>query len=47
VLRWLSEGERAQLLVEQGIDPLVAQRAVRYGRGDALAADASGPAEPA
>lgn len=46
VLRWLSEGERAQQLVEQGVDPAVARRAVRYGRAEGLV-EAPRPAEPA
>lgn len=35
-LRWLAEGERAQRLVEGGIEQRVAERAVRYGRADDL-----------
>ena len=35
-LRMASEGELRQQLIEQGVDPAVAKRAVRYGRGRAL-----------
>jgi putative membrane protein len=35
-LRMASEGELRQRLIEQGIDPEVVKRAVRYGRGQAL-----------
>jgi hypothetical protein len=35
-LRWGAESELRQQLVEQGVDPRVASRAVRYGRGEEL-----------
>jgi cytochrome c oxidase assembly factor CtaG len=35
-LRWGAESELRQQLVEQGVDPRVASRAVRYGRGKEL-----------
>jgi putative membrane protein len=35
-LRMASEGELRQQLIEEGVDPAVARRAVRYGRGQAL-----------
>lgn len=35
-LRMASEGELRQELIEQGLDPDVVKRAVRYGRGHAL-----------
>jgi putative membrane protein len=35
-LRWMAEGERAQQLVERGVDPRTAERAVRYGRAGTL-----------
>ena len=35
-LRMASEGELRQQLIEQGLDPEVVKRAVRYGRGRAL-----------
>lgn len=31
-LRWAKEGERAQVLVEQGVHPIAAARAARFGR---------------
>ena len=36
-LRLASEGELRQALIEQGVDPATASRAVRYGRGHELA----------
>lgn len=45
-LRWAGEGERAQQLVEQGVDPRAARRAARYGRSEALAEAPRDP-EPA
>ncbi len=36
-LRLASEGELRQALIEQGVDPATAERAVRYGRGHELA----------
>jgi hypothetical protein len=41
-LRMASEGELRQRLIEQGLDPEVVKRAVRYGRGDALELDRGG-----
>jgi putative membrane protein len=38
-LRMASEGELRQRLIEQGIDPVMVKRAVRYGRGEALERD--------
>jgi len=35
-LRMFAEGERKQELLEQGLDPRVVARAVRYGRADEL-----------
>jgi len=35
-LRWGEESELRQQLVEQGVDPGTASRAVRYGRGKEL-----------
>ncbi len=35
-LRWGAESELRQQLVEQGVDPRTASRAVRYGRGEEL-----------
>lgn len=31
-LRWMSEGERAQTLIDEGVNPIAAARAARYGR---------------
>jgi len=45
-LRWINEGERAELLVAQGVDPRAAHRAVRYGRAESLGEHTQGP-EPA
>jgi putative membrane protein len=36
-LKWGAESELRQQLIEQGIDPAVASRAVRYGRGEEIA----------
>jgi cytochrome c oxidase assembly factor CtaG len=36
-LRWGAESELRQQLIEQGIDPAAASRAVRYGRGEEIA----------
>jgi putative membrane protein len=36
-LRWGAESELRQRLIEDGVDPRAAARAVRYGRGDDLA----------
>jgi hypothetical protein len=36
-LRLASEGELRQQLIEEGVDPVAAERAVRYGRGEELA----------
>jgi putative membrane protein len=36
-LRWGAESELRQRLIEEGVDPRTAGRAVRYGRGDDLA----------
>jgi putative membrane protein len=41
-LRMASEGELRQQLIEQGLDPAVVKRAVRYGRGRALELEHSG-----
>ena len=35
-LRLAAEGELEQELIERGVDPQVARRAVRYGRGREL-----------
>jgi hypothetical protein len=35
-LRWGAESEQRQQLIEQGVDPRAASRAVRYGRGEDL-----------
>ena len=37
VLRWASESELRQQLIEGGVDPKTAGRAVRYGRGEEFA----------
>lgn len=31
-LRWMSEGARAQTLIDEGVNPIAAARAARYGR---------------
>jgi cytochrome P450 len=36
-LKLASESEQRQRLIEEGHDPAIASRAVRYGRGDQLA----------
>lgn len=47
-LRLAGESELRQELIEQGVDPAAASRAVRYGRGEELArsASAAGTARP-
>ena len=44
-LRMASEGELRQRLIEQGLDPVVVKRAVRYGRGHALELERRGGAD--
>jgi cytochrome c oxidase assembly factor CtaG len=41
-LRMAEEGELRQRLIEQGLDPAVVRRAVRYGRGKALELEHAG-----
>jgi putative membrane protein len=45
-LRMAAEGELRQRLIEQGIDPEVVKRAVRYGRGHALEVERGGGGHP-